>query len=154
MGLSKARSLAACRALDALGVEPDHILVDGNTDFVGRGNTTCLEKGDATSVSIAAASVLAKVVRDRIMRDLTPHFPGYDFESNKGYYGHTACHKDALLAQGPSGIHRRNTKFMKKLRRTSAPHDVWPNPPASPLDLAGYARLSRSFEPGGVTRRR
>ena len=154
MGLSKARSLAACRALDALGVEPDHILVDGNTDFVGRGNTTCLEKGDATSVSIAAASVLAKVVRDRIMRDLTPHFPGYDFESNKGYYGHTACHKDALLAQGPSGIHRRNTKFMKKLRRTSAPHDVWPDPPASPLDLAGYARLSRSFEPGGVTRRR
>lgn len=151
MGLSKALHLAADRALDALGIEPDHILVDGNRDFVGRGNTTCLAKGDARSASIAAASILAKVVRDRIMRDLSPHFPGYELESNKGYYGHTPCHKDALLAQGPSDIHRRSTKFMKKLRRPSPLDDPWPDPPASRLDLADYARLSPTFGPDGVT---
>ncbi|MDE0171175.1 MAG: hypothetical protein OXS29_16975 [bacterium] len=150
----EARRLAACRALGALGVEPDRILVDGTTDFVGRGNTCLLPKGDARSVSIAAASVLAKVVRDRIMRDLSPHFPGYDLESNKGYYGHTGFHKDALLAQGPSGIHRCNTKFMRKLRRTIPSHDAWPDPPANPLDLADYARLSKSLGLDGVTRPR
>jgi len=147
MGLSKALRLATGRALDGLGVEADHILVDGNIDFVGSGNTTCLEKGDVTLASIAAASVLAKVVRDRIMRDLSPHFPGYDLESNKGYYGHTPCHKDALLAQGPSGIHRLSTKFMRNLLRTDTSH-VWP----APLDLDDYARISPSFGPGGVTR--
>ena len=153
-GFLEARRLAACRALGALGVEPDRILVDGTTDFVGRGNTCLLPKGDARSVCIAAASVLAKVVRDRIMRDLSPHFPGYDLESNKGYYGHSARHKDALLARGPSGIHRRNTKFMRKLRRTIPPHDAWPDSQANPLDLADYARLSPSFGPDGITRRR
>lgn len=151
MGFLEARSLAADRALDGLGVEADHVLVDGNMDFVGGEDTTCLEKGDVTSVSIAAASVLAKVVRDRIMGDLSPHFPGYDLESNKGYYGHTGFHKDALLAQGPSGIHRRNTKFMKKLRRAIPPHEAWPDLPASPMDLADYARLSPSLWPDGVT---
>ena len=126
--------------------------MDGNTDFVGTGNTTCLVKGDANSISIAAASILAKVVRDRIMRDLSLRFATYEFESNKGY--HSPRHESALRTHGPSGIHRRNTKFMKKLRRASAPDDLWPDPPASALDLAGYALLSPSFGPDGVTRPR
>ena len=90
LGLLEARSLAARRALDALGVVPDHILVDGATDFVGTGNTTCLVKGDAGLASISAASILAKVVRDRIMRDLSCRFPDYEFESNKGEYSPAA----------------------------------------------------------------
>ena len=150
LGLLRARTRAARRALDALEVPPDHILVDGAMDFVGTGNTTCLRKGDATSASISAASVLAKVVRDRIMRDLSSHFPDYEFESNMGYYGHTPLHKDTLLALGPSGIHRLNTKFMKSLPGIGTPQEVRPDP----LDLAGYSRLSRLFEPDGVTRRR
>ena len=67
-------------------------------------------KGDALSVSIAAASILAKVTRDRIMRLEAEHYPGYDFELNKGY----PCprHKMALQAWGPTSIHRRTWVFM------------------------------------------
>ena len=61
------------------------MLVDGNWDFVGRGTTTKLVKGDARCLSIAAASILAKVSRDRIMRAEADHHPGYDFDLNKGY---------------------------------------------------------------------
>ena len=119
LGMTEARSLAARRALDALGVVPDHILVDGNLDFVGSGNTICLVKGDAVSVSISAASILAKVERDRIMRDLSLDYPEYKFESNKGY--HSPGHQAALLAWGPSGIHRRSLKSLRNLRRPTSP---------------------------------
>lgn len=152
LGYLEALRLAAGRALDALAIEPDDILVDGEMDFVGRGNTIPVPKDDTkltTSASIAAASILAKVVRDWIMRDLSSHFPDYEFESNKGYYGHTPRHMEALLTLGPSGIHRCNTKFMKSLLRIG-PSDRRPDP----LDLAGYSRRSRLFEPDGVTRRR
>ena len=89
------------------------MLVDGNWDFVGRGTTQRLIKGDATCLSIAAASILAKVTRDRMMREEGPHFPGYDFELNKGY----PCprHKVALRAYGPTSIHRRTWVFMDHL---------------------------------------
>lgn len=152
LGYLEARRLAAGRALDALAIEPDDILVDGDMDFVGRGNTIPVPKDDTkltTSASIAAASILAKVVRDRIMRDLSSHFPDYEFESNKGYYGHTPRHMEALLTLGPSRIHRLNTKFTKGLLRIDTP-DRRPDP----LDLAGYSRRSRLFEFDGVTRRR
>ncbi|HEX2849731.1 MAG TPA: ribonuclease HII [Acidimicrobiales bacterium] len=113
LGMSAAQRLAARRAIDGLGLTPDAILVDGNWDFVGRGNTKRLVKGDATCVSIAAASILAKVTRDRLMRDEARHFPGYDFELNKGY----PCprHKVALKAYGPTSIHRRTWVFMDHL---------------------------------------
>ena len=75
MGMSEAQRLAARRALDALGCRVDHVLVDGKCDFIGGGNVTRIVKGDATSLSIAAASILAKVTRDRIMRRLAPQFP-------------------------------------------------------------------------------
>ena len=93
------------------------MLVDGNWDFVGRGNTRKLVKGDAHCLSIAAASILAKVTRDRIMRAEAPHYPGYDFEKNKGY----PCpwHKMALHAYGPSAIHRRRWVFMDHLPWTA-----------------------------------
>ena len=115
LGMSEAQRLAARRAVASLGVEPDHVLVDGRWDFVGRGpsSTTRIVKGDATCLSIAAASVLAKVTRDRLMRGEAPHYPGYDFDLNKGY----PCprHKAALKAWGPTSIHRRTWVFMEHL---------------------------------------
>lgn len=113
LGMADAQRLAASRALDALPVDADRVLVDGNWDFVGRGTTETIVKGDATSLSIAAASILAKVSRDRIMRAEARHFPAYAFDDNKGY----PCprHKAALMAWGPSTIHRRSWVFMEHL---------------------------------------
>ena len=113
LGMSEAQRLAAQRAMAALGVKPDQVLIDGNWDFVGGGNTRSIVRGDATSLSIAAASILAKVTRDRIMRAEAPAFPGYDFEHNKGY----PCprHKAALQWQGPTTIHRRSWAFMDNI---------------------------------------
>jgi ribonuclease HII len=113
LGMSNAQRLAANRALSALGVEPDKVLVDGKWDFVGRGTTKTIVRGDATSLSIAAASVLAKVTRDRLMRRDAEAFPYYAFEDNKGY----PCprHKAALQAWGPSAIHRQSWVFMDHL---------------------------------------
>ncbi|MCX7620494.1 MAG: ribonuclease HII [Acidimicrobiales bacterium] len=113
LGMSAAQRLAAQRAIDGLGVVPDQVLIDGKWDFVGGGHTRRIVKGDATCLSIAAASVLAKVTRDRYMREEAPFFPGYDFEFNKGY----PCprHKAALQAYGPTSIHRRSWVFMDHL---------------------------------------
>ena len=113
LGMSAAQKLAARRAIAALGVEPGACLVDGRWDFVGLRRTQRLVKGDATCLSIAAASILAKVTRDRLMREEAEHFPGYDFDRNKGY----PCprHKAALQAWGPTSIHRRTWVFMDHL---------------------------------------
>jgi ribonuclease HII len=113
VGMAEAQRRAARRAIEGLGVTPDQVLVDGNWDFVGLGCTRRIVKGDATCLSIATASVLAKVTRDRIMREESIHYPGYEFDSNKGY----PCprHKMALHAYGPSAIHRRTWIFMEHL---------------------------------------
>jgi ribonuclease HII len=111
LGMSDAQRLAAQRALAGLSIEPGHVLVDGKWDFVG--GATRIVRGDRTSLSIAAASILAKVTRDRIMRDLSEDHPGYNFEANKGYP--CPIHKAALQAWGPSAIHRRSWVFMDHL---------------------------------------
>ena len=115
LGMSAAQKLAASRAVGALGLVPDRVLIDGSWDFVGLGPTKTrrIVRGDATCLSIAAASILAKVTRDRIMRAEAEHYPGYDFDFNKGY----PCprHKAALKAWGPSSIHRRTWVFMEHL---------------------------------------
>ena len=113
LGMSAAQKLAARRAIDALGLVPDEVLIDGTWDFAADGKARRLVKGDATCLSIAAASILAKVTRDRIMRAEAQHYPVYDFEYNKGY----PCprHKVALQAWGPSAIHRRTWVFMEHL---------------------------------------
>jgi len=115
LGMSAAQKLAARRAIDGLGVMPDAILIDGLWDFVTSsgiysGKVTRIVKGDAKCLSIATASILAKVTRDRIMRAEAEHFPAYDFDLNKGY----PCprHKAALAAWGPTSIHRRAWVFM------------------------------------------
>jgi ribonuclease HII len=113
IGMADAQRLAARRAIEGLGVRPDHVLVDGKWDFVGLGCTTRLVRGDATCLSISAASILAKVTRDRIMRAESHQYPAYEFDTNKGY----PCprHKMALHAYGPSAIHRRTWVFMERL---------------------------------------
>jgi ribonuclease HII len=113
LGMSSAQRLAAKRALDGLGVRPDRVLVDGRWDFVGTGNTKMIVGGDATSLTIATASILAKVTRDRMMRAISPTFPGFDFDRNKGY----PCprHRAALSAWGPTPIHRTSWAFMDDL---------------------------------------
>jgi len=113
LGMADAQRLAARRAMDGLGVEPDAALVDGSWDFVGSPRATTIVRGDATCLSIAAASILAKVTRDRIMRSEAEHYPNYWFESNKGYPG--PRHRAALQGYGPSAIHRRSWVFMDGL---------------------------------------
>ena len=113
LGMSAAQKLAAKRALDNLGVEADAVLLDGKWDFVGHKVTKMVVKGDAKCLSIAAASILAKVTRDRMMREAAREFPAYNFEFNKGY----PCAKQqaALQAYGPSTMHRRSWVFMDNL---------------------------------------
>ena len=115
LGMSAAQKLAARRAIEGLGVTPDAILVDGRWDFVAERNVvaTRIVRGDASCLSIATASILAKVTRDRIMRAEAEHFPAYDFDLNKGY----PCprHKAALAFWGPTSIHRRAWVFMDNL---------------------------------------
>ena len=113
LGMSDAQRLAANRAIEGLGVEPDRILIDGSWDFVGRGITDTIVKGDATCLSIAAASILAKVSRDRMMRAESEHFPAYGFEGNKGYP--SPDHVAAFHWFGPSAIHRTSWAFMDGL---------------------------------------
>ena len=113
LGMSAAQRLAARRAIDGLGVQPDRLLIDGKWDFVGGGNTTRIVKGDATTLSISAASVLAKVTRDRMMRTEAVNYPAFNFEGNKGYP--CPVHKAALQAWGPTTLHRRSWAFMDGL---------------------------------------
>jgi ribonuclease HII len=93
-------------ALDALTVRPDHALVDGlRAPLIGV-TQTAIVKGDAKSFSIAAASVMAKVTRDRMMLTIHEQFPNYNFARHKGYG--TPEHLAALDQYGPSPVHRRS----------------------------------------------
>ncbi len=129
LGMSEAQRLAARRALESLGLPADQVLLDGKWDFVGDGTSQMLVKGDARCLSIAAASILAKVTRDRIMRAESEHHPYWAFELNKGY----PCpkHKTALQGVGPSAIHRRSWVFMDHLAWGGVPRLV-PPPPVEP----------------------
>jgi len=113
LGMSDAQRLATRRALDGLGVTADRVLLDGKWDFVGDGRAQTIVKGERVSLSIAAASILAKVTRDRMMRELDEEFPSYALAENKGYPCHR--HRSALQFVGPSTIHRRSWAFMDSL---------------------------------------
>ena len=113
LGMSEAQRLAAQRALDGLGLPVDRVLLDGKWDFVEQGTTQLLVKGDARCLSIAAASIVAKVTRDRIMDELAALHPGYGWERNAGYG--TAEHRAALLRLGPTPHHRQSFAPVRKL---------------------------------------
>ena len=103
--------LAMRRAFAQLGVTPDLALVDGNRDPGLDAPTRCVVKGDATCADIAAASILAKVTRDRYMLQMAERYPAYGFEKHKGYG--TAAHYAAIREYGPCEIHRPS--FLKKM---------------------------------------
>jgi ribonuclease HII len=110
-----ATMLAMERAVAALGMAPDHVLVDGNRLPKWRHAATAIVKGDALSCSIAAASILAKVTRDRLMVGLDAEFPGYGWAANKGYG--TALHARGLAELGVTPHHRRSFAPVKRRLR-------------------------------------
>ncbi len=115
LNILNATFLAMKRAVDQLPQKPDVLLVDGNQAPKGIDlPVRTLEKGDTLSLSIAAASILAKVSRDRLMKELSKDYPLYRFEKHKGYG--TALHRELILAYGPSDIHRKTflTKILAK----------------------------------------
>lgn len=114
IGMSSALSLAARRAIDGLVARPDRILVDGPRDFTRSGiEAVCLVKGETHSRSIAAASLLAKVAHDDVVRSLATQFPGYGIERNMGYG--TAEHMEALRCLGPTSEHRRSFRPVREV---------------------------------------
>lgn len=108
LGMSMARRLAARRAVEAMPLRPDVLLLDGSWDFLADYGThnERIVRGDARCASIAAASIVAKVTRDRLMVEFDPGFPPYGFASNKGYP--SPSHREALHRHGPCALHRRS----------------------------------------------
>jgi ribonuclease HII len=113
LGMAAAQRLAAQRAIAALGVRPDAAVVDGTWNFVSPhvAHVEMRVKADLHCLSVAAASILAKVTRDRAMREAARHFPQWSFDTNKGYP--CPLHKAGLQGYGPSSIHRRTWVFME-----------------------------------------
>ena len=113
--MSNAQRLATKRAIVGLGAEPDAAIADGKWDFVSPliPHVLMKVKADAVSASVAAASVLAKVSRDRMMREFHDEHPHWNFAGNKGY----PCpkHRDGLREHGVSPIHRVSWAFMENL---------------------------------------
>ena len=132
VGMAEAQRRAARRALSGLDLEPDVVLFDGNWDFTGAESSQGIVGGDAKSLSISAASILAKVTRDRVMRRASRHYPHWAFASNKGYPG--PGHKAALAYFGPSAIHRHSWVFMDHLPYPGVKRYVRPEPQGKLFD--------------------
>ncbi|EEF59111.1 ribonuclease HII [Pedosphaera parvula] len=115
------------QALDQLNPKPQHVLVDGLKIKWLPYAQTALVQGDGKSYSIAAASVLAKVTRDRLMQDYDKQYPGYGFAEHKGYG--TPKHLAAINAQGPCLIHRKSFAPFRPIMETL---ELFPAPDANP----------------------
>lgn len=111
INILNATFLAMNRAIKKLGVTPDMSLIDGNRSTGIEFTNRCIVKGDEKSANIAAASILAKVSRDRLMEKLAEQYPQYAFERHKGYA--TKLHYQRLREYGPCEIHRRT--FLRKM---------------------------------------
>lgn len=111
LNILHATGLAMCRAIEALAVEPAFALVDGNYPFKLPCEVRTVVGGDGKSKSIAAASILAKVARDRLMTEMDALYPGYGFARHKGY--NAPSHLEALVTMGPCEIHRRAWRPVK-----------------------------------------
>jgi len=125
VGMTEALRRAAVRALEALPEPPDAVILDGKHDYIGRlgaasggrprWRARCEIKADQRSVSVAAASVLAKVHRDRLMAALDARFPGYGFADSAGYP--SPAHQKALAESGPTPHHRLSWSYLDDLPR-------------------------------------
>lgn len=111
LNILNATFLAMNRAIAQLDPQPELALIDGNRNTGIAVPSRCVIKGDASCADIAAASILAKVSRDRFMLEMAARYPGYGFEQHKGYG--TARHYAAIRALGPSPIHRPS--FLRKM---------------------------------------
>lgn len=116
LGMTASLRLAATRALDALPVQPDAVILDGNHDYLGAPwQVRTVIKGDQSCIAVAAASVLAKVRRDAMMAELGAEHADFAFQDNAGYP--SPVHKTALQALGPTPYHRMSWAFMDALPR-------------------------------------
>lgn len=111
LNILNATFLAMNRAINSLSVSPELALIDGNRNSGIEMPSRCVIKGDGCCADIAAASILAKVTRDRYMLQMAEQYPGYGFEKHKGYG--TKQHYEAIRALGASPIHR--TSFLRKM---------------------------------------
>jgi ribonuclease HII len=117
-----ARMLAMSRAVEALGFEPAWVLVDGNATPRWQRPSKAIIAGDAKCRSIAAASIIAKVTRDRIMADHAVTYPGYGWETNRGYP--TPEHIRALDTHGLTPLHRRSFAPVRERQQLSLPIEI------------------------------
>ncbi len=106
INILRATLAAMKKAVEALCIKPDYIIVDGTHSFSAEAPQTTIKKGDTKSLSIAAASIMAKVTRDLIMKKYHCLYPQYNFEKNKGYG--TAEHLKALIDYACCPVHRRS----------------------------------------------
>ena len=113
LGMTAALALAAERAIAQLDCVPKLIILDGKHDYLSHPGVATLVKGDSRSAPVAAASLIAKVERDLMMREAGARMPGWGFETHKGYG--SRAHEAALLANGLSEIHRRSWGYVKRL---------------------------------------
>jgi ribonuclease HII len=117
-----ARMLAMTRAVEALGLEPAWVLVDGNACPRWSRPSKAIVAGDAKCRSIAAASIIAKVTRDRMMAELARDYPGYGWETNRGYG--TPEHYRGLKALGVTPLHRRSFAPVRQIMARDAQPDL------------------------------
>ncbi|TDC45011.1 ribonuclease HII [Actinomadura sp. KC345] len=116
VGMTEALRRAAVRALESLPVTPDVVILDGKHDFLSRPwRVRCEVKADLRSVTVASASVLAKVHRDRLLADLDGAHPGYGFADSAGYP--SPVHQKALEESGPTPHHRMSWSYLDDLPR-------------------------------------
>lgn len=106
INILQATFVAMKKAVEALSIQPDYILVDGNQLPMFDIPSESLVRGDSLSISIAAASIIAKVTRDRIMEEMDGKWPEYGFKQHKGYA--TEQHLEAIMKFGPCSIHRKS----------------------------------------------
>ena len=111
INILNATMLAMRRAIDGLEIKADYAMIDGNKIPPIDIGAECIVKGDAKSMSIACASILAKVSRDRLLYKYAEEYPMYGFDKHKGYG--TKVHREAILKYGPCPYHRKS--FLKKL---------------------------------------
>jgi len=120
-----ARMLAMTRAVEALGLEPAWVLVDGNATPRWQRPSKAIVAGDSKCRSIAAASIVAKVTRDRMMAEYAEEHPGYGWEHNRGYP--TPDHRRALRELGPTPLHRRSFGLVREVLAALEQPDMFPD---------------------------
>ena len=129
-----ARMLAMTRAVEALGLEPAWVLVDGNATPRWQRPSKAIVAGDAKCRSIAAASIVAKVTRDRMMADYAEEHPGYGWEHKRGYP--TPDHRRALRELGPTPLHRRSFGLVREVLAAREQPDMFPESIPLPVHIA------------------